>query len=360
MIFSKPKFLIACVLAGVFSVLTGCASVTQGSEQSLRIETLSSEGKPIEGAECQLTNDKGTVTAISGQSTLIRRSAKDLTVHCALAGQAPAIGQAISRINASLAGNAFIGGGIGAAIDVGTGAAYSYTPWMQLVFGEERLFDRNGNRDDGPVAGVLIRTSGPAPSGLAKAGGAAVQPAAPVALEGVRAPLRQGDALEYVLIDQMTGRTASVVYRLDQIAGNEMSFNTGARVEKPDGQVVSIRTPSGGLFETSSPPSGWARANTRLGMTWSEDYPQHKLRATVAGESIYKLDGEDLRVIKIQYTGWLTNTAVGNGTAARASPLEATVLYSPELRRVVRFDAETKAVAGMAKESLQLQRIVRN
>ncbi|CAN7216671.1 hypothetical protein LJR175_000717 [Variovorax sp. LjRoot175] len=364
MIWWKLRFVGVCIFAGLMSILTGCASVTQGLEQSVRIETLTSAGKAVEGAQCQLSNDKGTAMAVSGQSALVRRSGGDLSVLCELAGQPSAVGQAVSRANAGLAGNVLIGGGIGAVIDATSGAAYTYPTWMQLVFGEERLFDRSGHRDEGPVSGTFVRATGPATTAeLARPSDPSVPPvaAAPsVAASGIRAPLRRGDALEYVLIDQMTGNKSPVIYRLDQVTANEMSFNQGARVERIDGQVVLIRSPAGGIFDTSSPPGGWARANVRPGMAWSEEYPRHSLRATVSGESSYKIGDEDVRVVKIQYAGWQNNTVMSNGAAPRSSQMEVTVLYAPDLKRVVRFDAETKAIAGMTKESLQLQRILRN
>jgi hypothetical protein len=95
-------------------------------------------------------------------------------------------------------------------------------------------------------------------------------------------------------------------------------------------------------------------------MAWSEEYPRHSLRATVIGESSYKIGDEDVRVVKVHYAGWQSSTVMSNGAAPRSSPMEVTVLYAPELKRVVRFDAETKAIAGMTRESLQLQRIRRD
>jgi hypothetical protein len=246
--------LAAC--SALLAILTGCASVTQGTAQPIRIETLAQAGgPPMEGAECQLYNDKGTAFAISGQSTTVHRSGGNLTVRCKLDGQLPASGQAVSRANAGLAGNILIGGAIGAAIDVGTGAAFTYPTWLQLVFGEERLFDRSGHRDDGPVAGTFVRANVPEAARTLASGAAPTVPAAaatapqPVAAAGeaigLRAPLRRGDTLEYELRDRMTDVQTPVYYRLDRIEGDQLVFNMGARTERRDGRVVSIRAPSG-------------------------------------------------------------------------------------------------------------------
>ncbi|MDM0032613.1 hypothetical protein QTI33_10795 [Variovorax sp. J22P271] len=144
-----------CACAGVLSILTGCASVTHGTTQSLKVETLTPDGKTVEGAECRLSNDKGDALTQSGQSVLVRRSGANLRVECTQAGLPPATGQAVSRVNAGMVGNIVVGGVIGAAIDVGSGAGYNYPSWMRLVFGEERSYDRSTQQGDQPVAGVV-------------------------------------------------------------------------------------------------------------------------------------------------------------------------------------------------------------
>lgn len=157
MFLPKWRFCSLALCTGVLSFLTGCASVTVGTGQSIKVETFAAGGRAVGGAECELANEKGKARVLSGEMASVRRSGGDLSVRCTLAGQPPAAAQVISRANAAVAGNIIIGGGIGAAIDIGTGAAYTYPTWLQLVFGEERLFDRGENRMDTPSAGTLIR-----------------------------------------------------------------------------------------------------------------------------------------------------------------------------------------------------------
>ncbi|RZL90436.1 MAG: hypothetical protein EOP82_15605 [Variovorax sp.] len=145
--------------AGVLSALTGCASVTHSTTQSVKVETLTQAGKTIEGAECRLSNDKGDAFTLSGQSVPVRRSGGNLTIHCTQAGHPPAAGQAVSRVNAGMVGNVIVGGAIGAAIDVGTGAGFNYPNWMQLVFGEERTFDRGSQQGDQAMTGTMVGTT---------------------------------------------------------------------------------------------------------------------------------------------------------------------------------------------------------
>lgn len=366
-----------CACAGILSILTGCASVTQGTEQAIKVETLVQGGTSIEGAECQLSNDKGMAAVSSGQSALIRRSGGNLMVQCTLAGYAPAVGQAVSRGNAGLAGNIIAGGLIGVAIDVGTGAAYTYPTWMQLVFGEERLFDRSGNRNDAPVAGTFVRgtvpsnaTSAASPEQLAAPDAGSARAAAgppPAGEPGFKAPLRRGDALEYSLVDRMTDRRSTVVYRLDRVEGDRMLFNQGTRVESTAGEVISVTSPIGGLFDSSSPPGGWGRKDLKPGMRWRSEYlattgekARHELDASVVGSSAVNIDGETVKVMRIDYTGWVyTGGGVGSAAAMLPVSFKGMALYSAELGRVVRFDSEFGRRSGPTKESLELVRVLR-
>ncbi|WP_143044958.1 hypothetical protein [Variovorax sp. YR216] len=371
----------------------GCASVTQGTEQSVKVETVSDAGgATIPGAECELQNDKGSFFVRSGESALVRRSGSNLSIKCVLGGQPPAVGQAVSRANAGLAGNVLIGGVIGAAVDVGTGAAYTYPTWIQLVFGHERMYDRSGNRDDGLVAGTFVRAtiSGPpvrtaipaerpaqnavqqtvdvqqAPAKVPMPAATPVQmPAMPVAQITTGAALRRGDALEYVLVDRLTGTGSTVLYHLDRIESDRLIFNQGSRVESLDGKVLSVSSPLGGLFDSSSPPGGWGRKDLRPGMRWREDYTasngekaRYELDATVAGESTFDVDGTTLMATKITYKGWMY-AAVGVGPT-QALPFEATAFYAQDIGRVVKFEAQYRRVSiGLASESLELKRILR-
>jgi hypothetical protein len=177
---------------GVLCVLMmGCASITHGTEQSVKIDTLTPEGKAIDGAECSLTNDKGEVFVRSGQSATVRRSGANLKISCTQSDQAPALGQAVSRVNAGMAGNILIGGAIGAAIDVGTGAGYNYPSWMQLIFGEERTYDRSAQQGDGPVAGVSVRSvaKAPTPSSVSPSASSNPAPSNEVSLDDLKALL---------------------------------------------------------------------------------------------------------------------------------------------------------------------------
>lgn len=160
--------------AGALCLATGCASVTHGAQQSVRIDTHTAAGEAVKDADCRLSNDKSETSVRSGQTVEVRRSAGNLTIQCQHDGQPPASGQVISRVNAGMVGNVMIGGLIGVAIDSSTGAGFNYPSWVRLVFGEVRSFDRGNQTADQPELGLKIGETQ-----LAKASSATDAPAAP-------------------------------------------------------------------------------------------------------------------------------------------------------------------------------------
>lgn len=179
-------------------------------------------------------------------------------------------------------------------------------------------------------------------------------------------PPRAGNALEYVRIDHLTGNRSPVVYRLDRIAGDELIFNMGGRVEKTDGRVVSVTSPIGGMFDSSSPPGGWGRKDVKPGMRWHLDYVastgdkwRHELDALVVGERSMRVDGTELRATQITYTGWIY-ASYGTGASPVGTRFEATAWYSNDLGRVLRFEAEhRRGNSSSTNEMIELVRVLR-
>ncbi len=118
---SITKLMIVPVLG--MGLLSGCASIVTGTNQSVSVET---PGCP--GATCKLSNDKGIwyVSSTPGSVT-VHRAYSDLAVVCSKEGyNADGLGSEKSSTKGMAFGNILIGGVIGAGIDVGTGAAYDY------------------------------------------------------------------------------------------------------------------------------------------------------------------------------------------------------------------------------------------
>jgi hypothetical protein len=140
--------------AAALVAMSGCASIVNETTHPIKIETATADGTLLSGAECKMSNEYGSFNGKSGETTQARRSGKDLDIVCKLADQPDAVGRAISRANAGLAGNIIFGGGIGAIIDHTKGTAYTYPTWVRLVFGKTLVFDRSAEKEGQPVVGA--------------------------------------------------------------------------------------------------------------------------------------------------------------------------------------------------------------
>lgn len=158
-----PK--LAVITIAVLS--TGCASVVNDSTHPMKVETKTASGEMVQGADCKLTNDYGTVSVKSGDTTQVRRSSKDLDIVCKDPKNPDANARAISRANAGMWGNIILGGGIGAIIDHNKGTAYTYPSWVQLVFGKTLVFDRTAEKEGQPTLGTEMAGSSSAPAAAA-------------------------------------------------------------------------------------------------------------------------------------------------------------------------------------------------
>jgi len=134
---------------------TGCASIVNDTTHPMKIETKRADGTFVSGAECVISNDYGSINAKSGATAQVRRSSKDMDISCKDPKNPEAVGRAISRANAGLAGNIIFGGGIGMIIDHNKGTAYTYPTWVQLVFGQTLVFDRRAENEGQPVIGTV-------------------------------------------------------------------------------------------------------------------------------------------------------------------------------------------------------------
>lgn len=121
---NTKKFLPLICLA----VLTNCASVTTGQNQSVSVNTGNHAG-----ATCTLANDSGKwfVNSTPGSVT-VKRDYSDLNVSCNKANLSGS-NTFKSSTKGMAFGNILAGGIIGAAVDVGTGSAYDYPTSIDIV-----------------------------------------------------------------------------------------------------------------------------------------------------------------------------------------------------------------------------------
>lgn len=114
-------------MAVTLLLLTGCASIVSGTNQSLTVET-----PGCAGASCKLTNDKGAWVVAAPGSVVVNRAFGPLTVVCSKDGEASATAVIESSTKGMAFGNVIFGGIIGAGVDMKTGAAYDYPNLIQV------------------------------------------------------------------------------------------------------------------------------------------------------------------------------------------------------------------------------------
>lgn len=108
-------------LGAAFVFLTGCASIVNGTNQSVSVNTT-----PAGGASCSLENDKGKwyVNQTPGSVT-VHRSFQDLVINCKKTRYV-GVKKVSSGTKAMAFGNVLFGGVIGAGVDMADGSAYDY------------------------------------------------------------------------------------------------------------------------------------------------------------------------------------------------------------------------------------------
>jgi hypothetical protein len=120
---------------GAAALTTGCASIVGGTNQSISVETRSTSGEMVAGANCKLENPKGTWYVTTPGSVTIHRAYDDLSIYCTKAGEQPGIASAKSSTKGMAFGNILFGGLIGVGVDTATGAAYDYPTLITVQLG---------------------------------------------------------------------------------------------------------------------------------------------------------------------------------------------------------------------------------
>lgn len=164
--------------------LTGCASIVSGQNQSVSVETRSDNGGQVTGANCKLSNNKGTWYVTTPGSTTVNRSYEDLAVRCERANLDPGLLSVKSSTKGMAFGNILFGGIIGAGVDMSTGAAYDYPTLITVAMGSSSGLAPAPANPSGNAAPPAIG-SGPSPVEVIPA---------PVAVQVVAATIPPGTA----------------------------------------------------------------------------------------------------------------------------------------------------------------------
>src|SRR6476646_8876548 len=106
------KLKVIAALAALGAALSGCASIVEGTTQSIAITS-----PPTDGAKCVMTSSEGTYYVTTPGNATVHKTKNDLDVVCKKDGYKDAHTTIPSHFNGATAGNIIAGGVIGIGID---------------------------------------------------------------------------------------------------------------------------------------------------------------------------------------------------------------------------------------------------
>ncbi len=136
------RFIVACCWLGMAAAASGCASIVEGTDQSVTVQTTPS------GASCELKRDGeviGVVNPTPGTVT-VDKSKDDISVICRKDGYQDGSGAFSSDFQGMTFGNLLFGGIIGVAVDASSGAMHEYPASVTVVM-SPNAFPSNAERD---------------------------------------------------------------------------------------------------------------------------------------------------------------------------------------------------------------------
>jgi hypothetical protein len=138
---SKPRTVHSALLIGLILSIAGCASVTGSTEQTVSVQAFD-KTEQLQGAICEVENDKGKWFVNTPGTVQIDRSNEDLMIICRKDGHDTGLANVVSNAGASVAGNVGLAilvpivGIVGALIDHNSGASYRYPTSIQVYMGQ--------------------------------------------------------------------------------------------------------------------------------------------------------------------------------------------------------------------------------
>lgn len=108
---------------------TGCASIVEGTDQSVTVSS-----NPTE-ASCLLEREGAQIGAVNPTpgSVLVGKSSADITVTCSKAGYSDGVAVLASNFEGMTLGNIIFGGIVGVGVDAASGAMHTYPPAVTVT-----------------------------------------------------------------------------------------------------------------------------------------------------------------------------------------------------------------------------------
>jgi hypothetical protein len=144
---------LATAILGLLPAVGGCATIVEGSDQSVTVITDPS------GAECELRRQGEVVGIVSPTpgTVTVDKSQHDITVRCSRDGYEDAVATFDSEFQGMTAGNILFGGVIGLGVDAASGAMHEYDDTVTVLLREIEEPEEDAEdgdpeaADDGPA-----------------------------------------------------------------------------------------------------------------------------------------------------------------------------------------------------------------
>jgi hypothetical protein len=153
--------LLRCLVLILMGALGGCASIANGTHESLAVQAISDDGKEVAGANCDLVNIQGKQSVVTPGSVDMPRTHGDLTINCTKDGLPPGTVTAKASFNKTVIASAVLVGGIGVGIDFGSGAAFKYPERITVHMGREITVENIPTYAGGVTPRPATRPAGP-------------------------------------------------------------------------------------------------------------------------------------------------------------------------------------------------------
>ena len=173
---------------------------------------------------------------------------------------------------------------------------------------------------------------------------------------------RPGDWFEYVMTDAQTQLKSTVNLKVDRVDGNRVVFNGGGRVEDETGRVQDSSSAALLELDLVTPPGGWAPGGQvmngvqsfKFSTTQGGDATTFDVMAAASSPQMIRMGESEYNAVRIDIRGWTSRLPV-HRVAVSSLRYQATVWYSPDLMRVVRFTLDRLGSTDR-RETLELVR----
>lgn len=142
-------------LLAAVTVLSGCASIVNGTQQSISVVAKTPESVEVVGARCALSNTKGDWFITTPASVTVHRGYGVMTIKCDHPDWLGEL-EAKSTTKAMAFGNILFGGAIGLTVDIANGSAYDYPQLIAVPMQSKRSVKQEGTPASPAVAPVVV------------------------------------------------------------------------------------------------------------------------------------------------------------------------------------------------------------